>query len=421
MGSADGLARARDPGRAPRSRGAPPWDGDRAPRRPDARTGRDGNDGAHAVRGLRRRPRAGGNGGRLRRSQHPPDRLQEPGRSPLPAGDGREVRGVVLAARQRDLPLRALRALRRPGPDARRRRQPHDPVGLVRDDRDRRRRSRRRGLHGRASVRASLPQDRRRPPGERPFTAVGAGQGRDPRAPAPAGGARRPRVRVRVHRAGPGDAELHGARHDRQHDRGAGCNGSRLSRRRADPRLAGRARSFRGLRRARDRQRRRLRRGGGDRPRGPRPPGRQALEPRQRRAGGRARRHRAGPGVHRLVGQLVLRRPGPRGRRAPQRSALRAARLRDGDSRFPADPRPDHAQRHLRRPPRRGRADARAGVRAVRRHGPGSALGLGLPPDVQPELPRPERDGGRPGLPVLSRRGGRLHARGRDHRPARAP
>ena len=68
---------------------------------------------------------------------------------------------------QRHLPLRPLRAVRDSRQDARRRRQPHDPVGLVRDDRDRRGRARRRGLHGRPSVRAAVPADRRRLPRER--------------------------------------------------------------------------------------------------------------------------------------------------------------------------------------------------------------------------------------------------------------
>ena len=68
---------------------------------------------------------------------------------------------------QRHLPLRPLRALRRARQDPDRRGQPHDPVRLLRHDRDRRRRAGRRRLHGRASVRASVPQDRRRPPRER--------------------------------------------------------------------------------------------------------------------------------------------------------------------------------------------------------------------------------------------------------------
>ena len=53
---------------------------------------------------------------------------------------------------QRDLPLHPLRALRRAREDARRRRQPHDAVGLGGDDRDRGRRPRRGGLHGRARL-----------------------------------------------------------------------------------------------------------------------------------------------------------------------------------------------------------------------------------------------------------------------------
>src|SRR6266567_2760241 len=64
-----------------------------------------------------------------------------------------------------------------------------------------------------------------------------------------------------------------------------------------------------------------------------------ALEPRQRRPGRRARRHRADAGLHRLVGQLVVR--GPRGLRlgAPRPANLREARFRDRDTGVAPDPR----------------------------------------------------------------------------------
>ena len=140
-----------------------------------------------------------------------------------------------------------------------------------------------------------VPQDRRRPAGERAAPAVGAGEGRDPGAPAPPWGARRAAAvcsssAARAWRR----SELHRAGHDRQHDRRARGDRGRLSLRRADSLLARGAGPRRGLRlRSRRAGRRRLRRGGRDRPRGPRAPGCEALEPRQRRPGGRARRHRA--------------------------------------------------------------------------------------------------------------------------------
>ena len=67
-----------------------------------------------------------------------------------------------------------------------------------------------------------------------------------------------------------------------------------------------------------------------------------------------------------------------------------------------------------------GRPDARASLRPLRRDGPGAAFGLELAPHVQPELPRTQRHGRRPGLPVLACGGRRLDAHRRDPRPARA-
>ena len=72
-------------------------------------------------------------------------------------------------------------------------------------------------------------------------------------------------------------------------------------------------------------------------------------------------------GLHRLVGQLVVRGPGRLRRSAPRQAALREADLGDRDARLAADPRPDHAVGHVRRPAVGGRPDARAGLRAVRR------------------------------------------------------
>ena len=67
---------------------------------------------------------------------------------------------------------------------------------------------------------------------------------------------------------------------------------------------------------------------------------------------------------------------------------LREAHLRDRDPGLAADPRPDHSLGDLRRPPDGRRAHARAGLRAVRRHGPGATVWLELAADLQPQLPR---------------------------------
>ena len=55
-------------------------------------------------------------------------------------------------------------------------------------------------------LRAAVPQDRRRLPRERAAAALDPGEGRHPRAPAPARSARWPGRDLRVHRAGRGDA-----------------------------------------------------------------------------------------------------------------------------------------------------------------------------------------------------------------------
>ena len=151
-----------------------------------------------------------------------------------------------------------------------------------------------------------------------------------------------------------------------------------------------------------------------------RPARRQAVEPRQRRPGRGGRGNGARAGLHRLLGQLVVRGPGARRRRPPRQRDLREADLGDRDSGLSADPRPDHAVGHLRRPDVRRPADARARLRALRRHGPGAAVGGELAADVQPELPRPERDGRRSGVSVLTRGRRGLDVEGRDRRPARA-
>ena len=188
-------------------------------------------------------------------------------------------------------------------------------------------------VHGGPLLRASLPEDRRRLPRERAPAALDPGEGRDPRAAAPARRARRPRGDLRVHRAGCGDAQLHRARDDLQHDRRARRDGRDLPVRRRDEALARGAGARGGLRRARDRRHGRLRRGGADRPRRARPARREAVEPGQRRAGRGGRGNGARAGLHRLLGQLVVRGPGARRRRPARQRDLREADLGDRDAR----------------------------------------------------------------------------------------
>ncbi len=81
---------------------------------------------------------------------------------------------------------------------------------------------------------------------------------------------------------------------------------------------------------------------------------------------------------------------------------LGRARFGDGNAGVTADPRPDHAERHLRRSAGGRRPDARACLRALRRNGSGASVWLRVAPDLQPELPGAERHGRRPGLPLLA-------------------
>ena len=227
----------------------------------------------------------------------------------------------------------------KPGRDPRGRRLAHHHERRARDDRDRRRRPRRGGRDGRLPVRDRLPGGRR-----------GAARGR--RSSGPWVQAkdiilellrrpereRRQEQGLRVHRArhrGPVGAR---ARHDREHDRRAGRHLRGLPARRQDARVAPAPAARGRLRGPRARRRRRVRRPRGDRPRRARPAGGEAVEPRQRRAGRGGGGHRARAGVHGLVGQLRLLRPG-------------AARRRAGRPR-----RPDRAPVDRRPRPRRARA-----------------------------------------------------------------
>ena len=109
----------------------------------------------------------------------------------------------------------------KPGDDPGGRRLAHHHQRRAGDDRDRRRRPRRRGGDGRLPVRDRLPGDRRGSPRRHARAPLGAGQGRHPRAAAPAQRERRQEQDLRVHRPGHRRPVGPRARHDREHDRRA--------------------------------------------------------------------------------------------------------------------------------------------------------------------------------------------------------
>ena len=132
---------------------------------------------------------------------------------------------------------------------------------------------------------------------------------------------------------------------------------------------------------------------GDDRPRRARAADRAAVLAGERRArargGGDARRGRSASAARstRRYEDLAIVAAVLRGRSLPARARP------DRHARVAADPRHDRAQRRLRRPARRRGAHPRAGLRPVHRHGPGAGRRRRLGADVQPELPRPQRDG----------------------------
>ncbi len=131
---------------------------------------------------------------------------------------------------------------------------------------------------------------------------------------------------------------------------------------------------------------------------------------------GRARR----PGGHRLVGEpgpARLRHRRPHGRGAPDHDAV-SFDVNPSSREILADL--THMGRHApsssgRRPHPPGR------VHGLHRHGAGAGPRHQLVAHVPAQLPRPLRRGRRrPGVAVLARDGGGQRADGRDHRPARA-
>ena len=265
-------------------------------------------------------------GGRLHRPQRAPDRRAQHGRPPLPAGVLQPLRRPLLQARQRHQPLRAPRALRRARASCSSART-----------RTRRRRARpgmlaigSGGLEIAVAM-AGHPFELATPlvvgvelRGRLPR--LGAGQGRDPRAAAPARRARRRGRVFEFHGDGVATLSVSERGDDRQHDRRARRH-DRACSRRTSARASGcaaqrREDAFVG---ARGRSRRGVRRDGGDRARRARAARRAAVLARQRRPRPRGRGHGDRAGLRRQLGQLGLRRPRDRRRGARRRRGAPAA------------------------------------------------------------------------------------------------
>ena len=222
----------------------------------------------------------------LHRPQHDPDRLRERRRPPLPAVRGAPLRHPALEGRKRHLPPGPPGALRKARKDAAGLRQPHLHLRGPGHACHRRGRPRRGARHGRRAVLPHLPEgDPGQPDGKTP--PLGLGQGRHPQAPGDLHdeGQRGPHLRIR--RRGPGKSHGTRAGHHRQHGGRAGPDHLRLPERRDDAALPGGRGAAGRLGGACGRRRRRIRKDRRDRPRGSRPPGGPAPQPRQHR-------HRAG-------------------------------------------------------------------------------------------------------------------------------
>ena len=276
------------------------------------------------------------------------------------------------------------------------RRLPHRAGGVPGHDRDRRRRARRGRRAGRAPVRDRVPGGRR----GAPRRARWPGPGSRPRTSSSSccAGSARAAARTRCSSSpGPGTADLSIPERgdDREHDRRARRHRGGVPARREHARVADDARSARTTSptsgpttapSTTTASRSTSTSSGRWWPSRTTP----TTSCRSRRSAGT--RDRAG--VHGLVGQLGLLRPGAAGR-----GAGRPRRADRAPERSPRPPRPGSrqilaaiAESGVYRQLVGGRrADARAGVRAVRRHGPGAAVGRELAAHVQPQLPRPQR------------------------------
>src|SRR5829696_715325 len=204
-------------------------------------------------------------------------------------------------------------------------------------------------------------------------------------------GARGRGTSLRVHGGGCFYSFGDGSGHDLQHDHGAWSHRRRLPKRRADERVARRPEARGGLRPTRRRPRCLLRRKRSDRAPAARAADCGPVLSRQRGAGARRRRHEDGPGVRRLLGELLLRRPRHRcGRPAGERRA--PPHRDDGHAGVAPDPGHHFEERRLPRPRRRWCAHARARLRSLHRRRTGPLRRRTLGEDLQPQLPGPQRD-----------------------------
>ena len=218
---------------APRRRQAHSRRGDRDLRRPGAAHRHQRDHGPAPVRGHGAFAGGAPASGGLRRPQRLPGRLAQLRRPPVHADSRATLRRCLLQARQRHLPPGAPGELLHSRGSAARYRQPHAAVRRGRHARHRRRRSRRGGGPGGRRV---LPHHARRGPrmAHRHALPLGDGEGRHPRAAAPAQRARRQRQDLRVRGPRGWPALLARPAHDhRQHGRRADLDHERLPERRA--------------------------------------------------------------------------------------------------------------------------------------------------------------------------------------------
>ncbi len=162
-----------------------------------------------------------------------------------------------------------------------------------------------------------------------------------------------------------------------------------------------------------------LRRSRRDRPLDARTADRQAVEPRQRRAGARGRRDGDLPSLHRLLGQSGLPRLRHRGAHGPRPPGPRPRVLRHQSQLAPGARKP-RRRGPVQRPRPRRRAHPPGRLQRLHRHGPGAGLGPQQPPHGAAQLPGPLRDARGQRVSVQPGDRGRLGAHRRHHRPAHA-
>ena len=335
----------------------------------------------------------------LRRPQHAADQLRERRRPSLPAvaSPPRSAccsRGPATASATRCIAS----ASRIPGETLLgSTRTPRRRGALAHGDRRRRRRSRRRHGDGRRALLHRHAEDPRRP-ARRQAAAVGRGQGRHPRGPAPPDREGRRRADLRVPR--PGVSPRSNATHRFTITNMGAELGATTSIFPSDEQTAwfmsaqGRPDDFtsRSSRRGRD-----LRRARRDRSRHARADDRVPPLARQREEGARGRGAPRCAGVDRLVHQLELRRPHRR-RADAEGQAGRQRPLAHRHARVQAGLRDDRARRVALRPHRFRRPHPRVVVRSIRER-PVAALRRRLRCARSPQLGGRSGTQGRSGLP----------------------